>query len=399
MEKDVRKYCNECDNCQRMKAPRHTKHGLLHPLEMAFKPWMHISSDFITDLPQSEGAIMILVVVDHFTKMAHCIPIKKKDSPTVARAYLENVWKYDGFLEDMVSDRDKTFTGQFFTDLYDYLRIKRSMSTVYRPPSDGQRERINQVIESHLLSYCSYEQNDWSSMLAMAEYAYNNSKHIATKISPFYVNYGVEPRTKWPSEIQFRNPASELYAHYITSIHSKLSKQLEQSIEAMWKYYDRRRKSIELFQKGELCMLNGKNIRAKHRCRKLEDKMYGPFEVIETGKNGRYCKLPLPDSWKIHPTFYISLLERYRGTDPTKQVLEIEADDAGWKMESIIASSSSNEDPPKHVHLVNWEGYSHDEDTWETYENVSESSMDLPKEYYGKNPAIEKDGRYGKKKR
>jgi hypothetical protein len=42
-------------------------------------------------------------------------------------------------------------------------------------------------------------------------------------------------------------------------------------------------------------MLNGKNIRAKHRCKKLENKMYGPFEVIDTGKNGRYCKLKLPD--------------------------------------------------------------------------------------------------------
>jgi hypothetical protein len=88
MECDIRKYCNECDNCQRTKTPRHAKHGLLHPLEIACKPWTHISSDFITDLPESEGATIILVVVDRFTKMAHFIPIKKNDSPTVARAYL-----------------------------------------------------------------------------------------------------------------------------------------------------------------------------------------------------------------------------------------------------------------------------------------------------------------------
>jgi len=143
----------------------------------------------------------------------------------------------------------------------------------------------------------------------MTEYAYNDSKHTATKISPFNANYGFEPRMNWPTEIQFRNPASELYGHFITSIHSKLSKQLEQSIEAMRKYYDKKRKSLEPFKEGELVMLNGNNIRAKHRCKKLEDKMYGPFEVIETGKNGRYCKLRLADSWKIHPTFNISLLE------------------------------------------------------------------------------------------
>ena len=147
MERDVRKYCSECDNCQRTKAPRHAKHGLLHPLELACKPWTHMSTDFITDLPESEGATMILVVVDRFTKMAHFIPLRKKDSPTVARAYLENVWKYHGFPEDVVSDRDSTFTGSFFTDLYNFLGIKRSMSTAYHPQTDGQTEHINQVIE------------------------------------------------------------------------------------------------------------------------------------------------------------------------------------------------------------------------------------------------------------
>lgn len=272
---------------------------------------------------------------------------------------MENVWKYHGFPEDVVSDRDGTFTGQFFTDLYDYLGIKRSMSTAHHPQTDGQTERIHQVIESYLRSYFNYEQNDWASMLAMADYAYNNLKHSATKISPFYANYGFEPGTNWPTEVQFRNPASEVYGHYMTSVHSKLSKQLEVSIESMRKYYDRKRKSIEPFKKGELVMLNGKNIRAKHRCKKLEDKMYGPFEVINTGKNGRYCKLKLPDAWKIHPTFNLALLEQYPGTDPKKQVIEIEADDAGWKMELIIASGPSDDDPRRYVYLVKWEGYSH----------------------------------------
>jgi len=158
--------------------------------------------------------------------MAHFVPIKRKDSPTVARAYLEKVWKYHGFPEDVVSDRDTTFTGSFFTDQYNYLGIKRSMSMAYHPQMDGQTERINQVIDSYLRSNCNYEQNDWASMLAMAKHAYNNSKNESTKISPFYVNSGFEPRTTWPAEIQFQNPASELYGHYMTSVHKKLKEWL-----------------------------------------------------------------------------------------------------------------------------------------------------------------------------
>lgn len=203
MEMDVRKYCNEFDNCQQTKAPRHAKHGSLHPLDMVCKPWTHISTDCINDLPESEGVTMIPVVVDHFTKMPYFIPIKKNDSLIVAQAYLKNVCKFHGYREDVFSDRDDTFTGQFFTDLYDYFGIKRSMSTAYHPQSNGQTERINQDIESYPRSYCNYEQNSWVSMLAMAEYAYHNLKHSSTKISTFYANCGFEPRTNWKPRFRF----------------------------------------------------------------------------------------------------------------------------------------------------------------------------------------------------
>jgi len=93
------------------------------------------------------------------------------------------------------------------------------------------------------------------------------------------------------------------------SVYDKLSKQLEVSIEAMRKYYDKKRKSIESVKQGELVMLHGKNTRANTRCKKLEDKMFKPFEVIATGKNGLYCTLKLPESWKIHPMINIAWLE------------------------------------------------------------------------------------------
>lgn len=68
--------------------------------------------DIVTDLPESEGATMIFVVVNRFTTMTDCIANGKKNSPMVAQAYFENVCKYHGFPEDVVSDRDSPFTGQ-----------------------------------------------------------------------------------------------------------------------------------------------------------------------------------------------------------------------------------------------------------------------------------------------
>ena len=75
-------------------------------------------------------------------------------------------------------------------------------------------------------------------------------------------------------------------------------------------------------------------------------------------------------------------------------MIEIEADDSGWKMETIIASGPSENDHRKLIYLVKWEGFTQEENTWESFDNVNESAPNLLKEFYEKNPTMGKDGRY-----
>src|ERR1700737_755468 len=99
-------------------------------------------------------------------------------------------------------------------------------------------------------------------------------------------------------------------------------------------------------------MLDGRNIRTKRQCRKLDDKLYGHFKITKVGSNKRWCRLELPTSWKIHPTFNVALLEQYRREVKTTNVPLIEADDEGWIPEAIIASGPTEDDHRKHVYLV-----------------------------------------------
>lgn len=147
-------------------------------------------------------------------------------------------------------------------------------------------------------------------------------------------------------------------------------------------------------------MLNGKNIQAKHHCKKLKNMMLGPFEVLSVGTNLQYCRLKLPDSWMIHSIFNIGLLERYKGTHSNEQVLEIEANANDWDMESIMASGPSDDNIKHHVYLVKWKDFLRKENAWETNNNVAESDLRLLEEYYKKNPMVERDGRFiaGKRK-
>ena len=177
-----------------MKAPSHARFGFLHPLQVPFAAWASTSVDFITHLPESAGYTQIIVVVDRFTKMAHFIRLEEKATARdVADVFLKEVWKHHGLLTEIISDMDAKFAGEFWESLWKKLGIKRKMSTAYYPQTDGQMERVSQVLGGYLRIFVNYDQNDWYHLLPLAEFAYNNSATSAHGITPFFANYGYHP--------------------------------------------------------------------------------------------------------------------------------------------------------------------------------------------------------------
>jgi transposase InsO family protein len=393
MEAQVRQYVHECDSCQRNKPSRHRRNGLLHPLELPSLPWSSISMDFITDLPESEGCQTIWVVVDRFTRMAHFVGLKEKTAAAVARQFVNHIWKPHGLPDDIVSDRDTAFTSKFWKEVMNFLGIKQRMSTAFHPQTDGQTERVNQVLEAYLREYCSYEQDDWMELLPLAEYAYNNSFSTATGLSPFYANYGYHARTNSPTAEAPRNPGSELYTHWLQAVHQQAVERLQKTRERIAKYWDSDKREGPHFQKGDYVMLDGRHIKTKRACKKLDAKLYGPFRILSVGK--RLVKLELPPHWRIHPTFHISLIEPYRG-DPhraTTNPIDIKADDEGWTPEAIVAAGPEDDNPAHHKFLVKWQGFSNEENTWEEFDHMFDIALDLVRAYYRERPHITPDER------
>jgi hypothetical protein len=176
--------------------------------------------------------------------------------------------------------------------------------------------------------------------------------------------------------------------------HKTIKERLEALVELMRKDYNKKRKTIEPFKKGDLVMPNRPNIQAKHRCKKLDDTMLRQFEVMSVGSNLQYRQLKLLESWKIHPTVNINFLEPYIGTDLNKLIIEIEADRDDWVMESILAIGSLDNYPTRHVLLVKRKDFSIQENTWETDDNVANNHLGLLEDSYASNPAVGKDGRF-----
>jgi len=83
---------------------------------------------------------------------------------------------------------------EFMKELNEILGIKTKLSTAYHPQTNGQTERVNQEIKQYLRMFVSHRQNNWPEWITCAEFAYNNKIHTETHVSPFYANYGMNPR-------------------------------------------------------------------------------------------------------------------------------------------------------------------------------------------------------------
>jgi len=300
-------FVRSCLECQQNKAARHHPYGLLHPLELPYAPWQSIAMDFITDLPISDGCDQLWVVIDRFTKMAHFLPLLKegKTASDLSRIFAREIWWHHGLPSDIVSDRDSRFTSEVWKEFLRLSGIRSQMSMAFHPQTDGQTERLNQTIEAYLRSFTNHEQNDWVSLLPLAEFACNNSVTPGTGLSPFYANYGFNPNATNPAAVNVLNPASKVYAHWMHTVHDEARKGLKTARERMRRYADPNRKEAPAYQVGDLVMLNGRNIQTRRPSRKMDHKNHGPFQIEELISPLPAC-LTLPRKWKIHNVFHVS---------------------------------------------------------------------------------------------
>ena len=148
MTRDVGKYVEGCDLCQRIKNRTEELAGKLKLSKVLKKTWTHLTVDFITKLLVVAGKDVILVVCDQLSKMTHFVAtIKRTSAEGLARLLQDNIWKLHGLLESVVSDRGPQFAAELTKELNRMLGIKTKLSTAFHPQMDGQTEQMNQELE------------------------------------------------------------------------------------------------------------------------------------------------------------------------------------------------------------------------------------------------------------
>jgi transposase InsO family protein len=107
-----------------------------------------------------------------------------------AEIYLDQIVHLHGVPKTIISDRGAQFIALFWGQLQHALGTKLIRSSAYHPQTDGQTERINQILEDMLTACVLQYDKHWDKCLSLAEFSYNNNYQASTKMAPFEALYG-----------------------------------------------------------------------------------------------------------------------------------------------------------------------------------------------------------------
>ncbi|KAG0943948.1 hypothetical protein G6F26_011923 [Rhizopus arrhizus] len=138
MEEDVKKYCQQCSQCQATKGSKskqyefRTTHGSY--------PFQRVAIDFWGPLPTAQGVKAykyILVVLDTYTKFVELFPVVSTSSEEVAEVFYNKFILKHGVPEEVLQDNDPPFSSPYHSQLTKLIGSENMFTPAYYPQSNG----------------------------------------------------------------------------------------------------------------------------------------------------------------------------------------------------------------------------------------------------------------------
>ena len=222
----VTRYITQCLECQLKK--KSVIHKIKPQRSVMFTnktnyPMALLYIDHYGKLPKSDrGNEYILTCRDNFTRFVWLIPVKDTKSDTVVQALEDNIFKYFGLVDAIISDNAKSFTSNVIKDICRKLNIDDKHTIPYCP-NPNQSERVHKNLGEILRALISDNQASWDDYLAAITLAFNCAKSRATNFSPYYLMFLRSPRIELDILDNSRTPGQE-EDEYINESLEKLKK-------------------------------------------------------------------------------------------------------------------------------------------------------------------------------
>jgi len=294
-----------------------------------------------------------------------------------------------GVPRTIISDRGAQFVARFWEQFHSALGTQLIRSSAYHPQTDGQTERINQILEDMLRACVLSYSKKWDECLPLAEFSYNNSYQESIQMAPFEALYGRSCRTHW-SEAGERNFFGPDIVNEAEDQVQLIQKNLKAAQSRQKSYADKKRQAIS-FQVGDHVYLRVSPMRGVQRFGvkgKLAPRYVGPFPIVEQCGPVAY-RLELPAHLSaIHNIFHVSQLRKClrvhaKIVDIDELQLELDLVYPKHPVKIVDFKTRVTRNQTSKFYKVQWSNHSEREATWETEEFVRTKCPELLQVYQG----------------
>ena len=202
LDRDVRDYVRHCQRCVVSKTVEPEGRAPLESITST-RPLELVCIDFWSAEDSRNRSVDVLVITDHFTRMAQAFPCKDQTAKQVARVLWDRYFCVFGFPERIHSDQGANFESRLISELLKVSGVRKSHTTPYHPMGNGSVERFNRTLGGMIRALSPEEKADWPRRLQTLAFMYNCTAHETTGYSPFYLMFGRIPRL--PVDVLFRS--------------------------------------------------------------------------------------------------------------------------------------------------------------------------------------------------
>jgi hypothetical protein len=169
----------------------------------------------------------ILVIMDQLSKQGIFIPtVDEITAPQLAQLFIIHVFSKHRVPSHVTCNHGSKFVSCFFQSLGQALDMKIHFTLGYHPEGDRQTEQLNQTLKQYLRIFCNYQQDNWSLLLPLGEFTYNNALSASTSTSPFFANKGYHPNITVHPEHKLALQHAHEFVVDLDKLHAELCSQL-----------------------------------------------------------------------------------------------------------------------------------------------------------------------------